>query len=1690
MDELILTRKLKLWQNKLLDLSKRNRMISFKDSSTQVIRFMEPDFEELYTRLVVNGHSMQIKRPIDRNVDATVFAMMRLMHHLSERLNVGKGEIRTSDTLEVSARTIRNIKRHSDLSIQEKGANILYLAFGFLYWRDRDTRGDWLKAPLILVPASLNQDSINQPFSVKKTEEDIVVNPTFVYYLEVNHGIKLPELKNASEFSEVISFLEQTASVVERLGWRVEQEVYLATMSFLKTNMYNDLVENESQIMSHPIIRAFAGDRNEFTTLDEAATDFQHDTTDVENVYEILNADSSQKDAVELSHRGISFVMQGPPGTGKSQTIANIIGQAVAEGKKVLFVSEKLAALDVVYRRLRDVGIADLCLPLHDPKTSKQVVLKQLEHNLDAPKDRVSNEKIAELHQLDGLKADLNAYAHLLHQVQEPLHMSLYEAYQMLFSLSDTEDVILSLPRFSEVNRAGMNRMIREVSEYETSRDRLGDGWYSHPWAGIKKQNLTNASKQRLKEFIELLLKNLEPVQEFSISESKHLGDVITWSNRQEYEAIGRLIAGCSVVPESMILNSGSWQADELPENVKASQARLAGFYGVDEQEFLAVIDEMKQRGNANAEALRKLRKQIDMIDGLDESLTYLQIFQVMELLFQFGLDARKLSLTENYFSTEGLLKIEQLRAKRKKQFDEAEKLRQSLLTRYTEAVLNLPIAVTEEELSELTTQISSLGKNNGESLFLVLETEHGIRIANRANEEELFSVIKTLLDGVFDHFADLSTNEFYFVYDLLEEAKQREEAGDAAWFNDFGGMLQQYTGVDLQTAKKGTWNDLLALSNDFYYVKTVYPELLIITHFGSSEKNVLKETLRRISSHDPKAEETCSSMTACSLTEQAYAYSVMSEDARSIFAYQQIYLRAQQSYMDDVAVFGNQYLMGSTDWELVGRNIAFAQEANLLFQGAGSDAVKKLLIEGSKIDWTQLKEVLQQILDIKDKVPVTEKLSVKTAIDSLSESITAMDQLKANTAKWSEMCFWADKINRAVYRDGELIYDRDMIRFMLGDSKELFDLLDLLCGMKEQEANIQGLLEVYEDSSLLTDMSISNLRKHLTACLAQFTEYDTMVEYQICAEHCREDGLNDFIQRAYRIRKRHGTLSKLFEKAFLTAWIDIISESQESISAFSSRIQENKINAFSVLDKKQLKIARERILTNSYDRMPSRSAGKVVGEMGVLLREISKSRNAMTIRQLFNNIPHLLLTLKPCLMMSPLSVAYFLKADLYCFDMVIFDEASQIFPENAIGAILRGKQVIISGDSKQMPPTSFFQTALGSQEEDEEDDTVTNNDSILEEAENVLPNLSLTWHYRSRNESLITFSNRNMYSGSLVTFPNNAPNGTDSGVEYEYVADAVYENRCNEAEAFRCVQLTIEHFRTHPDRSIGIIAFSISQEDCIERVFNDYRSSHPQYEEFFKETRENPFFIKNLENVQGDERDTILLSVGYGKNAQGVLRYNFGPLGMQGGERRMNVAITRAKHNIKLVTSLRPDDFDEARTESNAGAKLLYDYIVYAMYGPNVDIQATAQQSSDGFKQYLCNVLKEAGYKTALNIGHSGYKVEIAVEDPNHAGSYVIGIETDGRAYNQARTARDRECLRPDMLYSMGWSMYRAWSTQWIRDPETEKKKLLGYIEQKIELALKADEPALKPEVIHEKHQQPEAIANSLEITEESSDT
>ena len=435
-----------------------------------------------------------------------------------------------------------------------------------------------------------------------------------------------------------------------------------------------------------------------------------------------------------------------------------------------------------------------------------------------------------------------------------------------------------------------------------------------------------------------------------------------------------------------------------------------------------------------------------------------------------------------------------------------------------------------------------------------------------------------------------------------------------------------------------------------------------------------------------------------------------------------------------------------------------------------------------------------------------------------------------------------------------------------------------------------------------------------------------------------------------------------------------------------------------------------------------------------------------MPLRKLFRTIPNLLLRLKPCLMMSPLSVAHFLEAQTYSFDMVIFDEASQIFPQDAVGAVFRGKQVIIAGDSNQLPPTNFFSAGLVSEDEEAEEEGHVNFDSILEAAAQTLPNRSLLWHYRSRYEELIAFSNREIYGSHLITFPSSTQGLPNTGVEYVYVEDGIYENRCNRLEAKKIVELVEAHILRGDENSLGVIAFSEAQQGVIEEELHQFRLNNPQYEHFFAEHGDEPFFVKNLENVQGDERDTILLSVCYGKNSQGRMYMRFGPLGHQGGERRLNVAITRAKKNVKLVGSIRPEEIDLRKTESE-GVRMLRDYIAFAMGAGMVSQSDDETHCADAFVRRVAQFLRSEGWKVRTNLGDSSYTLDIAVAHPEKAGHYLVGIECDGGTYRSARTVRDRDHLRCDVMKNMGWKLYRLWSAAWYKAPEETKRDLLEFL-------------------------------------------
>lgn len=441
-----------------------------------------------------------------------------------------------------------------------------------------------------------------------------------------------------------------------------------------------------------------------------------------------------------------------------------------------------------------------------------------------------------------------------------------------------------------------------------------------------------------------------------------------------------------------------------------------------------------------------------------------------------------------------------------------------------------------------------------------------------------------------------------------------------------------------------------------------------------------------------------------------------------------------------------------------------------------------------------------------------------------------------------------------------------------------------------------------------------------------------------------------------------------------------------------------------------------------------------------------------MPIRTLFQNIPNLLPRLKPCLLMSPLSVAQYLDPAHPPFDLVVFDEASQIPVWDAVGAIARGKEVIIVGDPKQLPPTSFFNRSDDPDAADEE--TVEDLESILDDCMAAqLPLHRLDWHYRSRHESLIAFSNQQYYGNRLLTFP--SPH-QEIGVSWHSVPSGVYDRagaRVNRAEAEAVVAEVCRRLLDPQLRlfSIGVVTFSIAQQTLIEDLLEAARRKEPAVDQGFSDERPEPVFIKNLENVQGDERDVILFSICYGPDAMGRVAMNFGPLNKLGGERRLNVAITRARRELLVFSTLRADQIDLQRTRAT-GVADLKTFLDFAERGQQALREASGPTAhgdfESPFEKDVCEALRARGHQVDVQIGCSGYRIDLGVIDPNRPGRYLLGIECDGAFYHSARTARDRDRIRQAILSDLGWKLYRVWSSDWWNNREASLAKIEAAIQ------------------------------------------
>lgn len=1527
-----ISNKIEYWKNRLLDLGKRNRLIncvlpkSGKRVSRTAILIYKPSLENLWDILVEGEASLQFPVPIDGLNDNEVE-----QESFFQTDSFGNGILTNQSPIE-TCKTLRSLMKKAKEFTEEKGLNALYIAFGFLYWRENGTEGQDMRSPLILVPVTLSQESLKDPFLLSRLDDEITVNHALEQKLLNDFGIILPQF---DEYDNWLDYLSQVREVCSHLKWKIQCDAaQLSLFSFLKINMYRDLEKNAEKISEHLIVRALNGEGFDSGIDCSDISDYNHDMTEPRDVFSVLDADSSQQDAILLAKRGASFVLQGPPGTGKSQTITNIIAELIADGKKVLFVSEKMAALEVVYKRLKQTGLDHFCLTLHSYKAKRREILDQLQVSLKLSRNRVQlqQEAFNTLFRLKDVRESLNTYAQELHTVVEPLGKTIYEVngYVAIYGgyrnidyvQKDAETFTSELLAKCESALKELTRIVDQSGYQE-----------NNPWNECVLTNVTHEFRQ---QFLVDALKLLSLIEN---------GDVI-------YNDIAALTGATNLIPK---------------------------FTGI--KDVLALSAAVTELPKIPFEWLKvDMNKQIRNVDLCSDAQC--RIKDLNEFI-------RNL-----------------------KQYT------QSLLTAIEE-VSDYKLAATSGRRRECNANYASIS----EKFIMLLPT--GEVPANITAFRERFELYQKLAEK-HEHAKDENSQASEMLSAVIKELDKNQK------------LLSQRL-IEWQETK----NVVIA---DFDEKIMSIESESILTRYRTMYRSRLARPFS----------------------------SAYRRDRKVLLGYCKKNVRMAYSealvYLDKVLDAQNAKVSYDKQMEIVDKATMLKQE-------------KEKNLAEIKANLTML---LEEIDINKAEFEKSKRLLI-TAVENCVQSYDA--QLKRETRKLSNYCRMLgegleilisedtnfDNLKQSLEStlqlqkeiDKNAISDEFSRKICIRDFETLQNLEEYVSVLADWAKSIEPWLNkfavLFEDSrkKQFTNMPLAALRQDVQNCRDNFASLEYLIDYRNAERQLTALGIDSYLEKAKGLNLTADEIIPVFNKCFYRSWLDAVMPKFPSVNSFRRERHDGCIAQFKELDKLHLEISKAALQAKLISHLPNfDSFSASSGEIALLRREMAKQRKLMPIRKLIAAIPNLLPALKPCMMMSPLSVSIYLGSSGYEFDTVLFDEASQVRTEDAICSIFRAKQVIIAGDSKQLPPTDFFSSSISDAgdfyDHDEEINDTGAYESLLDEAA-MLPSQKLLWHYRSKHEYLIAFSNAKIYQGDLITFPSSVEKADGMGVEYIHVMDGIYDRggrNGNRKEAEQIAELVFNHFRKHPNRSLGIIAFGEVQQTSIEEAIIRKRHDNPQYEIFFKEDKEEPLFIKNLETVQGDERDTIIFSIGYAPDASGKFIMNFGPLSRNGGERRLNVAITRARYNLKLVGSILPTNIDTDRI-SGLGPKLLRLYIDFAINGIHAILAETSLNGGisfdSPFEESVYNFLSTNGYDVITQVGCSGYRIDMAIRHPKYHGRYAIGIECDGAAYHSARNARERDRLRQTILEDMGWKIYRVWSTDWIKDQQTEGERLLKTIESAI---------------------------------------
>ena len=1487
----------------------------------------------------------------------------------------------TPDQLE---RRMRSLYSHTVEFQRDTGINVLSTIFGFLEWTESKSASTKNLSPLVLVPTKITRTKSTKSYRYKISAEGDLPNINFSLEekLSQEFGLKLPTFNPEESLAKYFSKIE--ALVKNRPGWALRRFVTIGVCPFSTITIHRDLMPeawNQETFYQHATVADL------FAAREAGSSGMNYELDDIDKLTIsgaapplVLNADSSQHTAIRRVLEGESMVIEGPPGTGKSQTITNIIGAAVAKGKRVLFVAEKQPALDVVANRLRDVGLAPLMI---EPQRSgsKGTFVESLKERLSS-KVQFSTKKYEDHKaELTESISQLNEVKDLLGQGSPYLGMSIFElvwCYIKVAHQFDDKDIhtlrhSVHFKTFTADDHKCLKDLIARYFEFVY--DHIHDTNCLESFTNINPNRLALADFQHETNLILAALR-----------ECKALISALPNQAQTNKTGLAKFITNFQSQPIK------SWiSVDTLERQITHL---LSNRVQLDQAQRLHAV--YIENGSPSRDTALEIETQMKHLGRSKIRLDHL-IQEIEELS----------SIKSSYQNSIGFLASRSLGAALpqglvEKCFDAIAKVREH----YFAASLfheHLDLGLVKSQLDLL---LACKAK--------VLNSARGIIKSNPIEFFETYSLAE--IEFVKDAYA--GAGFFSFLSSKFRKAKRISEQLGIEFRNEIH-LREQLQALiesfDLLKEldenaefKKLLGDHYTGLSTDTGTITTAYTAALIV----QTAMGTLKDH-------------------ACLLSVQEILASPAEEDYYSMVA-------------SSFKASGGRPLKDAHD--------------------TASELINSLSLLYSQLTQTQIKpDTLLNLRELQvgtfldSPKPLTE--DTFTSLSALAGlAIDAGEVLKAHKLSIDEYSGAINELEAQLHLQNA---HAAILGLSNGDSlielTKHLEFRDLLRRANDSLCSVEAYLSKFGCEDLLQEADKDQWVKPL----------------ELRFQHVVQKDITGLIHNAERLRVSKDIENSSFKELFASSKFRDLNDSaralslcelaitssflanlaihngldREQFTGYSSEI--NRAN-FRKLDEELRSLDAVHALSVGLQRDVPRGVGHGKKadwtDLSLIKNECSKKARFLPVRELMRRSQSALLEMKPIWLMQPLAVSQMLPKTNHLFDVVIIDEASQMLPEMAVASILRGTQTVVVGDDKQMPPSSFFKTQLIAAEE-----TEIESESILDLATaRFREQVSLRWHYRSQHESLIQFSNAQFYKNMLEVIPAASSPGSDLGIEHVKVTGD-YRSGLNVPEAMAVIEVVRKFMKKHPERSLGIVTLNSAQRDLIEEELLRLADTDSNVRSYFDKWSDSELdypMVRSLERVQGDERDTIFISTVYGPDKEGRMFQRFPLINTEYGHRRLNVLFTRARRKVFLVTSMDPADI-KLDENSKLGKKALRDYIEYAATGRIETGEVTGESADSDFEIAVADVLEIAGYKVTPQVGVRGFKIDLGVKHSEYPNGFLAGIECDGATYHSSASARDRDAIRQDILESLGWKIYRVWSTDWFSDSRRETQKMLDWLSE-----------------------------------------